>query len=85
MPKREDITGRKFGRLTAVRYAGKSKGKQTLWECKCDCGKIIIAHHQNLKSGHTSSCGCYNSELTSKRNYTHGGGAQDFIPYGMIC
>ena len=71
--KREDITGRKFGRLTAIRYAGKSKGKQTLWECKCDCGKNVIVHHQNLKSGHTSSCGCFNLESTIKRSSTHGG------------
>lgn len=70
----EDISGQKFGRLTAIRYVGQSKGKQTMWECKCDCGKTIIAQHQNIKNGHTSSCGCYNSEVTAKRNYTHGGG-----------
>lgn len=71
-PKVEDISGQKFGRLTAIKYAGKSKGKQTLWECRCDCGKTVIVHHQNLKSGHTSSCGCYNNELISEREKTHG-------------
>lgn len=70
----EDISGQKFGRLTAIRYVGQSKGKQTMWECKCDCGKTIIAQHQNIKNGHTSSCGCYNLECITKRNYTHGGG-----------
>lgn len=71
-PKVEDISGKRFGRLTAIKYIGKSKGKQTLWECKCDCGNIAIVHHQNLKSGHTSSCGCYNSEVASEREKEHG-------------
>lgn len=71
-PKVEDISGKIFGRLTAIKYIGKSKGKQTLWECKCDCGNIAIVHHQNLKSGHTSSCGCYNSEVASEREKEHG-------------
>ena len=70
----EDISGQKFGRLTAIKYVGKSKGKQTLWECKCDCGNTVTIHQQNLKSGHTYSCGCYNSEISSKRSYVHGGG-----------
>lgn len=71
-PKVEDISGKRFGRLTAIKYIGKSKGKQTLWECKCDCGNIAIVHQQNLKSGHTSSCGCYNSEVASEREKEHG-------------
>ena len=70
--KKEDITGIKYGRLTALEYAGVSKGKQTLWKCKCDCGKFIIVHKQNLKNGHTISCGCYNSEIASKKSKVHG-------------
>lgn len=68
----EDISGKRFGRLVAIRYAGKSKGKQTLWECKCDCGNLVIVHQQNLISGHTKSCGCYNKEVAIERNTTHG-------------
>ncbi len=68
----EDISGQKFGRLKAIRYIGKSKGKQTLWECQCDCGNIVNVHQQNLKSGHTKSCGCYNVELIRKRETIHG-------------
>lgn len=71
-PKVEDISGQRFGRLTAIKYAGKSKGKQTLWECRCDCGNTVIVHQQNLKSGHTNSCGCYNSDIASESNKTHG-------------
>ena len=71
-PKVKNISGRRFGRLTAIKYAGKSKGKQTLWECWCDCGKTVIVHQQNLNNGHTTSCGCYNSEVASEREKEHG-------------
>lgn len=71
-PKVEDISGQRFGRLTAIRYAGKNKGRQTLWECRCDCGKTVIVHQQNLKSGHTSSYGCYNIDCIIERGQTHG-------------
>ena len=66
-----DLTGQKFGRLTVVERA-KNKGKETMWLCVCDCGKTLIAQGNNLKSGHTKSCGCYNSEITTIRNYKHG-------------
>lgn len=72
IPNVEDISGHRFGRLTAIRYVGKSKGNQTLWECRCDCGKTVTVHQQNLKNGHTKSCGCYNSDALSERNSTHG-------------
>ena len=29
----EDLKGRKFGKLTAVEYMGKSR-----WRCVCECG-----------------------------------------------
>lgn len=71
-PNIEDLTGQRFGRLTAIRYAGKSAGKQTLWECRCDCGNTTIVQQQNLKNGHTKSCGCYSVELCTERTKTHG-------------
>lgn len=71
-PKVKDISGNKYGRLTAIKYAGKSKGKQTMWECLCDCGNIVIVEQQNLVGGHTKSCGCFNAEEIAKRNRTHG-------------
>lgn len=52
-----DITGQKFGKLTALRYLGKSR-----WLCKCDCGEETIAVTNHLRSGHTISCGCIRSK-----------------------
>lgn len=28
------------------------------WTCRCDCGRIIDVAADNLKRGHTASCGC---------------------------
>lgn len=54
----KDISGRKFGKLTAIEYVGSSK-----WLCRCDCGKEKIIPGGNLIQGHTTSCGC-NQELS---------------------
>lgn len=53
-----NITGQKFGRLTAIRALGAVKGKSMLWECQCECGNMTQALINNLKNGHTRSCGC---------------------------
>lgn len=67
MGKFNDLTGRRFGRLVAVKYLGNSK-----WSCKCDCGKYHNVTAYSLKTGVTKSCGCYNSEIARKTNTIHG-------------
>lgn len=73
----EDLTGKKFGRLTVIERDVKrdfeqyKNGKNGVhWLCKCDCGnqKILSITGHQLKSGHTQSCGCYASEQIIKRN-----------------
>lgn len=54
---REDLTGQRFGHLTAVICLGRI-GKATKWECLCTCGRKHVAAAGNLKAGSTSSCGC---------------------------
>ena len=53
-----DITGKKFGRLTALYISKREISKPTLWHCKCDCGQECDVSINNLQSGHTQSCGC---------------------------
>lgn len=64
---KSDITGKRFGRLFVLRREPGSK-----WLCHCDCGNDVIVSGCNLKSGNTSSCGCYAKEHTKKVVSTHG-------------
>ena len=75
MPRR-DITGQKFGRLTAIRDVGKDKRGQRLWEFKCDCGNLYVCRGSSAICGDIKSCGCLKSEILEKQRRegtTHGG------------
>lgn len=54
----EDLTGRQFGELTAIRRAENDKNGRVCWVCRCSCGKECTVQALKLKSGHTRSCGC---------------------------
>lgn len=59
MGKRIDITGQKFGRLTALYPTDKrDRSKNVVWVCQCECGKITEVGSGRLRSGSTNSCGC---------------------------
>lgn len=61
-----DLSGRRFGRLTAIEYL--SDGHNGKWKCLCDCGKYKIVFLGNLMRGSSQSCGCLARERTIKRN-----------------
>ena len=63
----KDIDGQRFGRLTALRLLDERKSGCAVWECKCDCGKVVAVRSSSLFSGNTMSCGCLKRECTSKR------------------
>lgn len=52
-----DLTGRKFGKLTALQRV-KNDGKRVMWKCRCECGREVIVRAYHLTSGHSKSCGC---------------------------
>lgn len=61
----QDITGKKVGRLTAIRYVGYCVFKSTrlsVWEFKCDCGNTSITYANHISTGHVKSCGCASDE-----------------------
>ncbi len=68
MRKPLSLENQRFGRLLVIKKVDSDANGNSLWECKCDCGKAIVAHSQRLKIGKTKSCGCYNSELVIARN-----------------
>ena len=58
---REDITNKKFGRLTAL-YPLDIKNRTWRWICKCECGNTTIGIISKLKNGCKKSCGCKRKE-----------------------
>lgn len=69
--KREDLTGKKFGRLTVTEFDQIKKisntNRPSFWFCKCDCGNELSLNSSSLKTGNTQSCGCYNLEMSLLR------------------
>ncbi|MBO6041441.1 MAG: transcriptional regulator [Oscillospiraceae bacterium] len=57
-----DITGQRFGRLTAVRPLPERESGSVVWHCRCDCGNEIDLSYNSLASGNTRSCGCMRRE-----------------------
>ncbi len=62
MAKSKDLTGKQFGRLTAIeRLPPHGKSKALMWACKCERGGTAVVRGTDLTNGHTMSCGCYKS------------------------
>ena len=61
--------GQTFGKLVVVERGPNSKNGHAKWVCECSCGNSTVVFASNLKSGHTTSCGCVNTEVITK----HGG------------
>lgn len=66
-----DVTGDKYGRLTAVcREPG--SGIRSAWQFSCDCGAVVTLPLDRVRSGVTKSCGCLRKDVTRARSITHG-------------
>jgi hypothetical protein len=59
-----DMTGQRFGRLVVKARAGSTKQRQALWVCYCDCDAITTVSGNDLRRGHTTSCGCLRADWT---------------------
>ena len=64
--KMQDLTGRKFDRLTVKEFSH-SEGCMYYWKCKCECGKEILVTRSNLVNGNTKSCGCLKQEVNASK------------------
>lgn len=68
---RQNLSGRRFGRLLAVHPVEIRKNRHVVYKCRCDCGAERFVTSSNLSSGHTQSCGCLAVERISEANGTH--------------
>lgn len=62
-----DMTGQRFGRLVVLSYERPHPSYGHLWRCQCDCGKVGAFEGKQMRTGKTRSCGCFRSEVVSKR------------------
>lgn len=58
-----DITGQRFGRLTALYHTDRRDPRgSVIWHCRCECGNEIDVSYNALRYGNMKSCGCRKKE-----------------------
>jgi hypothetical protein len=57
--KKYSLVNQRFGRLHVLwKSKSKKSGRSMIWDCQCDCGKIVPVTGTNLRTGKTKHCGC---------------------------
>ena len=64
---RQDISGKTFGKLTALRIDETRVGKSPYWIFQCQCGTTKGIRVDHVPAGRTTSCGC-----SPRGKITHG-------------
>lgn len=60
-----NLAGQTFGYWSVLSFAGTLNGKP-FWNCLCACGKMKTVMAQSLRSGKSTSCGCYHQAKRCK-------------------
>lgn len=71
MPKKLNLSGKRFGKLLAQSTTEKDKYGAYIWTCVCDCGNYTKVRGGQLVSGVSRSCGCGVVDA-ARRPKTHG-------------
>lgn len=66
MKLREDLTGKRYGKLYVSKYM-----KNGRWLCVCDCGEERINTTNSLEKGLVKSCGCGKKKFKPNVRYNH--------------
>lgn len=64
--KKNDLTGKEYGKLTVIKYVGKNKDNRNVWHCKCSCGNELDVLQHDLVCHRKTSCGCKRYEELDK-------------------
>jgi hypothetical protein len=70
--RRENLTGRVFGRLTCIQVSRVGRYGHVVWLCLCSCGNETTAKAAKLKFGLRKSCGCLFRENRPPVRLRHG-------------
>ena len=78
--------GQKYNKLTVIESTNERDScGRVIWLCKCDCGNEIIVQGWHLRSGNTTSCGCYHSEICKNRKLiTNKMSIQEEVVYKLL-
>lgn len=60
---KNNLSGKKFNKLTVIEPVDRKPGERTKYKCTCDCGNETIVEGSKIKNGHTKSCGCLKEEV----------------------
>lgn len=71
MTKAIDLSGKIFGKLTAV-CLGAPIGNRRAYVCVCECGTEKLVRSECLAQGFTKSCGCIRVAIIGALNRSHG-------------
>jgi len=73
MPPKINLTGQLFGKLIVLYESpNRHNGGSVEWYCKCECGNVKSIASASLRSGNSTSCGCYGLEMLAKHRIKHG-------------
>lgn len=66
---KEDLTGKKFGKLTVISRDSNKIGLErgSFWNCECECGEERSVSRHSLVNHGTKSCGCLQKEKASEK------------------
>jgi hypothetical protein len=67
-----DLTGKRFGRLTARNPDGRDKQGRIFWMCGCECGQTKRVRASHLRSRAVLGCGCDRYARTAGKVKKHG-------------
>lgn len=60
-----DLTGMTFNCLQVLRFDHQDESTRlNYWECRCDCGNIVVVRGRFLRRGVTKNCGCGTTRIT---------------------
>mgnify|MGYP001571270681 CR=1 FL=1 len=88
MPAAVNMSGIRYGRLTALTPVGRTPESSSIkWLFMCDCGNTKVLDGLSARSGNTRSCGCWKSEVTAARNMATGtaNGLSNTPEYSSWC
>lgn len=70
MGNRDDLSGRRFDRWLVRHFSHKNGRGEIYWNCVCDCGTERDVKANGLRSGDSTSCGCYHKDAVTHHGYT---------------